>query len=430
MLNDKHIADLRKSGLNDEYIAKMKVFSADETELRNLLKFECYGGGLVFPYPIFEEYYRAKSDNPIVTPDGKTKSKYLAQQGPPNHFYILTEVESIKSDASKPLIITEGEKKAAKACQEGFPTLGLGGVSSWQTKKTDSKVIADFDLINWINRLVYLIFDSDLSRNKDVRMAMDRLKKYLESRGARVICKFLPEDGNEKIGLDDFLVAKGNDALRKLLELKVILPDVSRSHDIDRLVKINSRPPIYEVYVGGKILKMTGAETLSFESFQLKAWEELNEVVEFEKPSVNWMPYIRAISKNGAFHEEEAPHGSSNTDPIVSAIVKSLKKTIKIVEDYKSGFVLEKDGALWIRGVDLTSNVMKAVKTAKPNEIYLLAHNELKGKKSGVRIRPGPGGVISSWKFDKSIVDGNQYVDDSEEDSGVVEEKKGVTDDF
>ena len=89
--------------------------------------------------------------------------------------------------------------------------------------------------------------------------------------------------------------------------------------------------------------------------------------------------------------------------------------------------MLEKDGAMWIRGDDLTSGVGRAVKTAKSNDIFYIARTELGGKKSGVRIRAGQGGVISSWKFDKSAIEGSQVVDDSEEDNFSA---KGVTDDF
>lgn len=42
---------------------------------------------------------------------------------------------NVAADASRPIVITEGELKALKACSLGVPTIGLGGVDSFTAKE-------------------------------------------------------------------------------------------------------------------------------------------------------------------------------------------------------------------------------------------------------------------------------------------------------
>lgn len=417
MLNEKHLADLHKSGLTGETIKKLGFFSATESELRELLKFECHGGGMVIPYPMFSDYYRAKSDNPIVLSDGKVKAKYLAKSGVPNHFYMLEEVQAIANDVSKVLIITEGEKKAAKACQEGFPTLGLGGVSSWWAKKKEGVAVPDFDLIQWVKRLVYLIFDSDFRRNKDVAKALNELKTYLETRGAIVIIKYLPDvEGYKSVGLDDFLILKGSDSLRGLLVLKDVMPDVERNFEVDKIVKIDSRPATWELHLLGKVVRLTAAELCSFESFKHKALDETNQIMEFDKPNIHWEDYVKAKLQNGSFKIEEPLHGSSDTDPIKVEIIKMLRGATEDIANFAKtdGVVLKKGNILHARGKDVVGRVLKVVKSAKPTVVGTVAKDMGADKDASVRVKPGQGGVIRAWGFPLSVLDTN--VDSSKDD--------------
>lgn len=107
-----------------------------------------------------------------------------------------------------PLIITEGELKAAKACKEGFPTIGLGGVDSFAAKRMGIVWLKSLDFPNWVGRHVYICFDSDMRSNPNVLGALERLAEELERRGAHPYVVILPElEGpGTKIGLDDFLV--------------------------------------------------------------------------------------------------------------------------------------------------------------------------------------------------------------------------------
>lgn len=125
------------------------------------------------------------------------------------------------TDSSQPLIITEGELKAAKACKEGFPTIGLGGVDSFQAKRMGVVWLESLSFVNWVGRHVYICYDSDMRKNPNVLAALERLSEELEARGAHPYVIILPEvDGPEtKIGLDDFLIHEhgGPDEFASLL---------------------------------------------------------------------------------------------------------------------------------------------------------------------------------------------------------------------
>lgn len=110
-------------------------------------------------------------------------------------------------DPEVPLIITEGELKSAKACKEGFPTIGLGGVDSFQAKKMGVVWLDSLDIVEWVGRHVYICYDSDTRTNINVLSALERLASELEQRGAHSYVMSLPDlPGLEKTGLDDYLI--------------------------------------------------------------------------------------------------------------------------------------------------------------------------------------------------------------------------------
>lgn len=114
------------------------------------------------------------------------------------------------TDTSKPLIITEGEFKAAKACKEGFPTIGLGGVYNWRALKIGVPWLPSLEPFSWVRRSVYLCFDSDIRTNTMVQAALKELADELQSRGALVFFASLPELKDvKKVGIDDFFVHSG-----------------------------------------------------------------------------------------------------------------------------------------------------------------------------------------------------------------------------
>lgn len=117
-------------------------------------------------------------------------------------------------DTEQPIILTEGELKAAKACKEGFPTIGLGGVYNWRSHKLGLTWLPSLDPVQWVKRNVYICFDSDYTTNPMVCSALRELAEELHRRGAFVHLVSLPQlHGLEKVGLDDFLVHAGPSAV-------------------------------------------------------------------------------------------------------------------------------------------------------------------------------------------------------------------------
>jgi len=128
-----------------------------------------------------------------------------------------TDWVEIALDTEIPIMITEGEKKALSATLAGIPTIGLGGVYNFTH---DGELLPILDNIDWFGRVVYICYDSDAVGNNKIQVAEGRLSTELSlKRNASVFLVRLPElPGGAKMGVDDFLVAKGDDALFDLLE--------------------------------------------------------------------------------------------------------------------------------------------------------------------------------------------------------------------
>jgi hypothetical protein len=120
---------------------------------------------------------------------------------------------SLFSDPAVALHITEGELKAACACLNGFPTLGLGGVWSWKSAKRGEALLPAFRGIVWKERTVFITFDSDAATNPGVAQAQSALCQALTAEGAQPFIVQLPSIGDgKKTGLDDLIVALGAEA--------------------------------------------------------------------------------------------------------------------------------------------------------------------------------------------------------------------------
>jgi P4 family phage/plasmid primase-like protien len=128
------------------------------------------------------------------------------------------------------IVFTEGEKKAAKADQEGIRCIGLVGVFSF-TNKGKLELSEDLKSVNWERREVRICFDSDFRDNENVQKAIGRLASYLKSQRAFVKVIYLPGGpSGEKVGLDDFLITHGRGEFERL-SLEAEEPDPVDSGD-------------------------------------------------------------------------------------------------------------------------------------------------------------------------------------------------------
>lgn len=220
---------LKLSGLTaeDAKLLKMDFLSQQETN-RAHVSFQSLSS-LRINY--FDHNKKPLSDTPKAKPfyrlryleqpagfDQLTEKKALRYVQEPNtapvaYYPLNQDWQDIVGNDDAPLIITEGEFKAAKACKEGFPTIGLGGVYNWRSNKLGIDFIETLEIVNWVKRNVYICFDSDFKTNLMVCSALRALAEELGRRGAfchLVSLPSLPEI--EKVGLDDFLVNAGPSA--------------------------------------------------------------------------------------------------------------------------------------------------------------------------------------------------------------------------
>lgn len=151
----------------------------------------------------------------------KTKPQRYAQplaSGTRAYFPPVIDWTGLAADVAEPLVVTEGEGKALAGCLAGVPVLGLGGVFNFMASA--DRMLDEFDTIQWRARDVYICFDSDAALNPNILVAEARLVDELQrKRGAKCYLVRIPPDGDAKVGLDDFLIANGVEALVGLLKL-------------------------------------------------------------------------------------------------------------------------------------------------------------------------------------------------------------------
>ena len=228
---------LKQSGLTEATIERAGIQDAksDESTAQLLAKHRIDAGYFI-PYldikGVATGHYRIR-----VLKGTSETPKYLQPAKAGNHVYIPVGLpEGWEKDASIPVIITEGEKKALAASQFGLPTIGVGGVDSWRSRtfrvplstiskdgtmaviKVENGHVAEVqeevapELLNveWNDRRVIIVYDSDTNNNPDVQRAAFDFALWLDTQGAKT-GQFYLEGGNpHKVGLDDWLLTPGN----------------------------------------------------------------------------------------------------------------------------------------------------------------------------------------------------------------------------
>lgn len=140
-----------------------------------------------------------------------------ADSGCRAYFAPLVDWERLAANPEEPVLVTEGEIKALAVCAYVGPCIGLGGVSN---TVRDGQFLPELAEFAWEGREVYIAFDSDAVDNPKVTAAEARLVEELQTkRGARCRLVRIPAgEGGAKMGIDDFLVEHGADAVLGLVE--------------------------------------------------------------------------------------------------------------------------------------------------------------------------------------------------------------------
>lgn len=227
-------AKLRKSGLTMGDFKTLQFEALEGPRVQQLheafkpwpaLKINYFSTGKtpLSSWPSHPQFYRLRylsTPNDFRAAAGEPPRRYAQEPdtGTCAYFPLNGNWEELKNP-TYPLFITEGELKAAKACKEGFLTIGLGGVSNFKSSKRGVPFLFELEKISWIRRPVYIVYDSDFKRNPQVCSALNAIAAEFFERGAFPFVCALPDvmkDG--KTGLDDFLVAEGPTAMMEIVD--------------------------------------------------------------------------------------------------------------------------------------------------------------------------------------------------------------------
>lgn len=143
----------------------------------------------------------------------KQRFKYLQKPNTAPHLYIPQCVKWPRGQDKRikvpRLVVTEGEKKAIKACLDGIFCVALGGVDSFKSSKRGILLLDEFKDFDFEDCDVEICFDSDYNMNENVRRAMNQFAAAITPYSPKSISFVMidaesTDDG--KLGLDDFLV--------------------------------------------------------------------------------------------------------------------------------------------------------------------------------------------------------------------------------
>lgn len=188
------------------------------------------------------EYYTRRNYN-------FENAKYIKPKGECSRLFRPLDLSpAIYINPSDYIIITEGEKKAIKAVQEGFNCVALSGVWAWKQKADEeitSDIIPNIANFNLQNKIIYLCYDNDLWQNQQVKNALYQFSAYLiHEKHAQVKVITLPQC-YLKLGLDDFLIKYGKGEFQKLMNNAELL----NIKTIQNILSNNTKTIIYPLEI-------------------------------------------------------------------------------------------------------------------------------------------------------------------------------------
>ena len=218
-LEQAHLDDLRKSGLNAELAHKLHIKSLGPEKYR-LTYFDEDGRPTEFYRD--RHFYNNEHLAKLKRAKKKAPPKYTQSAGTEPHTYLppLLPWRKVFKNPTIELVFTEGEKKSARACANGIACIGLGGTWSWRSRKRALQILPQLNAIAWEGRVVRVVLDSDCHRNDGARKGGEWFVAELNKRGAKAVIVILPpdtDDPDKKVSLDDYIVKYGAEAMMKLL---------------------------------------------------------------------------------------------------------------------------------------------------------------------------------------------------------------------
>lgn len=229
-LSPEHLAELNGSRIARELIEQRGYMTVDAGWRERLIDMGCPAWSVreddAFPGLIIPMYdaktgayigYQFKPRVPQLPPGREKPVKYVSPKGMSNRLDTHPGIRSQVLDATCPLWVTEGMKKADSIASLGYAVVGLTGVWNW---RREDRTLAEWEDIPLHGRTVIVCFDSDALTNPQVRHAMNRLVAWLRKKtgaAGKVFYLPVPDQVNDTAvkGVDDFLAAGGSpEALR------------------------------------------------------------------------------------------------------------------------------------------------------------------------------------------------------------------------
>lgn len=191
-LRPEHRDLLLSSAISPEVIEKSGIHSTPS--------------GLVFPWsdgngPVVNQF---RPDNPEVDENGRPM-KYLFRKGS------RMVMSCLRDEGGSRVLVVEGTKQSYAALShapEDAAVYGLSGCWNWQ----------DADLMRFKDRDVYVMFDGDVSTNRDVHTAADQFGTQLKRNGARSVL-YVMTSARDKQGVDDVLAAMDQSKRRDMVAI-------------------------------------------------------------------------------------------------------------------------------------------------------------------------------------------------------------------
>lgn len=293
---DLGIEKLESSGLtiDDAKKLRIQVLSGEETAALSksfkalpALRLNYYDPRdpqkLLSGWPGWPGFYRIRYLKKSMDFSDATKGKSIRyaqpfESGVCAYFPTTVNWPDIIDNVNEPILITEGELKAAKACKEGFNCIGLGGVYNFKSAKLGIMFLPELECIDWAKRHVYVIYDSDFRTNQNVCNAITALSEELMARGAIPYTVPLPDmSEGVKTGLDDYLVANSAQHLQGLLHEHAVPLTLARP-----LWKLNNE--VVYVRNPGLIIDQKTAQKLGPTAFTQHAFSPLDYAEQMIRP--------------------------------------------------------------------------------------------------------------------------------------------------
>jgi hypothetical protein len=237
LLTPEDQAMFGRLGILPDLLAEARVKRVSDSEARN--DFGIKGspsmdmGGVIFPYytPAVDHRVtaRLRRDKPEMFGD-KPQNKYISPWGDKRHLYFPPQAAEKLKVLYIPIVLVEAEKSVlaitAWAERAGMELLllGLGGCWGWRGtigKTEDAKgervdvkgPLPDLACCN--GRTVYVLLDSNVATNPEVRRAQAALVDELRRRHCEILLCSLPIV-DEVNGPDDCIAVCGDDAMAKV----------------------------------------------------------------------------------------------------------------------------------------------------------------------------------------------------------------------